>query len=139
MVLKEDLKKLAKTKGIKGYSSMNKAELEKSLGIPKPSAYRSMRLSSLGLVQPSKETEERLQRWKEERWLNLTSLLTDKKIEPCGRKGKKQKELDLPSVCRPTIKVNKDTPRLAQTFSREQIKKAIDLKKEGKRIMWNKL
>lgn len=139
MVLKEDLKKLAKIKQIKGYSTMNKEQLEKSLGIPKPSAYRSMKLSSLGLSQPSKQTEENLKRWKSEKWINLTSLLTDKKLEPCGNKGKNQKKLNLPSVCRPTIKISEETPRLAESFSKAQIKKAIELKKQGKRILWNKL
>ena len=139
MVLVSQLREKAKEMKIKGYSKMNKNELENALGLPPPSAYRSMRLSKLGLSQPSKETEEKLRRWKNENWVNLTPLLTDKKLEPCGNKGKNQKKLNLPSVCRPTIKISAETPSLAQSFSKAQIKKAIELKKQGERIMWNKL
>jgi len=138
MVLVKELRDKAKERGVVGYSRMNKAELEKVLGIPKPSAYRSMRLSSLGLVKLTPEQEERLLAWKRADWTNLTAKITDKKRLPCGTKGKRQKQLNLPTVCRPTRK-NTDTPLLASQFSDAQIKKAIDLKKKGKRINWREL
>lgn len=138
MVLAKDLKQKAKERGVVGYSKMNKAELEKALGIPKPSAYRSMRLSSLGLAKLTPEEEARLLAWKRADWTNLTAKLTDNVKLPCGTKGKKQKELHLPTVCRPTKK-NSDTPLLASHFSRAQIEKAIEMKKRGERINWSKL
>jgi hypothetical protein len=106
----------------------------------KPSAYRSMKLAKLGLTKPTtKANRGALLDWTRQKWLNLTALLTDKKELACGTKGKKQKELGLPSVCRPSVRTNKKTPMLAKEFSNKQIKKAIELKKKGKRINWKEL
>jgi hypothetical protein len=132
------LKNKAKEMKIKNYSKMKKNELEQALGIPPPSAYRSMRLSKLNLIKPSEETESRLKRWKNSEWINLTGKITDNKKLACGTKGKRQKELNLPTVCRPSKK-NVDTPLLAKDFTIPQIIKAIELKKQGKRIDWKNL
>ena len=77
-----------------------------------------------------------------EKWKNLTpiamELETDiKKLTACGKKYSKQK--NNPSICRPTKKINKDTPALAQSFTKAQIKKALKIKKQNKRINWNEL
>lgn len=112
----------------------------KAAGGEKPSAYRSMKLAQKGLTKPTtKANRGALLDWSRQKWLNLTALLTDKKELACGTKGKKQKELGLPSVCRPSVKTNKKTPMLAKEFSNKQIKKAIELKKKGKRINWSEL
>ena len=106
----------------------------------KHSAYRSMKLSKLGLTKPTtKANKGALLNWNKEKWLNLTALLTDKKKLPCGTKGKKQKEQNLPSVCRPSIIVNNKTPKLASNYSDTQIRKAIKLKQKGERILWDEL
>ena len=106
----------------------------------KPSAYRSMKLSKLGLSKPiNKRNSGALFDWSRERWQNLTALLTDKKFYDCGAKGKNQRELGLPSVCRPSIRVNEKTPILANKFSEKQIRKAIQKKKKGERIIWDEL
>ncbi len=109
----------------------------------KPSAYRSMLMGKLGLTKSSKKGRNSLHRWgnpkKGEKWLNLTALLTDKKVLPCGKKGPKQIELGWPSVCRPSVKVNASTPSLASEFTQKQIRKAIKIKQEGKMIRWNLL
>jgi hypothetical protein len=139
MATVSQLKQKAKELKIKGYSTMSKETLEKALGIPKPSAYRSMRLSSLGLQKPSEKTESKLKIWKKEDWQNLTAKITDHEKLPCGKRGKKQEQLGLPSVCRPTIKINKQTPQLASNFTKAQILKAIKLKSNGERIIWKNL
>ena len=106
----------------------------------KHSAYRSMKLAQLRLTKPTtKSNKGALLDWTRAKWINLTALLTDKKKLPCGTKGKKQKEQNLPSVCRPSVRVNKKTPKLASNFTDKQIKKAIELKKKGQRIFWDKL
>jgi hypothetical protein len=106
----------------------------------KPSAYRSMKLSKLGLSKPTtKDNRGALLDWTRERWQNLTALLTDDAFYECGTKGKKQKELGLPSVCRPTIRINDKTPKLAQEFTEKQIRQAIEIKKKMQRINWAEL
>lgn len=104
----------------------------------KPSAYRSMRLGSIGLSKPvSKRNKGSLQRWTDERWLNLNALI-DLHIEiPCGQKYKGQTE---PTVCRPKYKKSKNTPKpLAKDLTKKQIQEAIKIKKQGRRIDWKKL
>ena len=148
MITVAELRAKAREMKIRGFSTMNKVELEKALGIPKPSAYRAMRLSKLDLIKPSnpkgdavrrKETESKLKRWKEEDWVNLTAKITDGMELPCGTRGKQQDRLGLPTVCRPTKKQTKETPSLASNFSKAQIEKAIELKKKGQRINWKVL
>ena len=102
----------------------------------KHSAYSSMKLKN-NKTTPQ-ETRD-LIRWGNEKWINLTALITDGKKLACGNKGKKQKELNLPSVCRPSIKISKATPSLASSYSKEQIKKAIKIKKKGEVIKWNRI
>lgn len=109
-----------------------------------PSAYKSMLMGKLGMTKKDPQKTKDLLRWgsptEGERWINLTAKLTDPdKILPCGKKGKKQKELGLPSVCRPSVKVSSKTPKLANEYSKEQIEKAIKLKQQGLRILWSLL
>ena len=132
--LPKSIKAMEKHFNIKIINRSNKA------GGEKPSAYRSMKLAKLGLTKPTtKANRGALLDWTRQKWVNLTALLTDKKELACGTKGKKQKELGLPSVCRPSVRTNKKTPMLAKEFSNKQIKKAIELKKKGKRINWSEL
>lgn len=104
------------------------------------SAYRSMRLAQKGLSKPTtKANRGALLDWSRAKWQNLTALLTDDAFYECGTKGKKQKELGLPSVCRPTIRINDKTPMLAQEFTERQIRQAIEIKKKMQRINWAEL
>ena len=119
---------------------MSKAEKEAVKNM-KPSAYKSMMLGKLGMTKSSPEKKKDLIRWgtptKGEQWINLTALLTDKKELACGTKGKKQKEQNIPSVCRPKKKVNEKTPTpLAYDLTEKQIRKAIKMKDKGERINW---
>lgn len=121
---------------------MSKAEKE-AVKKMDPSAYKSMLLGKLGMTKSTPKKKQDLLRWgspnKGEKWINLTALLTDKKELPCGTKGKIQKQKNLPSVCRPKRKVNEKTPKIAKEFTKKQIKKAIEIKKQGKTINWNLL
>ena len=111
---------------------------KKEVKARKPSAYKSMALSKLGLSKPTtKENKGALMRWSAEKWINLNAL-KDKDIEiPCGQKYNRQTE---PTVCRPKKKVSEKTAKpLATDLTTKQIEKAIRIKKSGKRIDWSKL
>lgn len=103
----------------------------------KPSAYRSMKMSQLGITPKSKRNKKDLLNWTKEFWLNLNALV-DMNIElPCGQKYKGQKDK---TVCRPKKKVNNKTPTpLAYDLSEKQIRKAIKKKNKGERINWKEL
>ena len=102
----------------------------------KHSAYSSLRNKAYNTTPEEKAD---LKRWLNEKWLNLSAKITDKKDLPCGTKGKKQKELNIPSICRPSIKINEKTPTLDTNYTDKQIKKAIEIKKKGKMIKWKEL
>jgi hypothetical protein len=119
---------------------MSKAEKE-AVKKMKPSAYKSMMLGKLGMNKSSPEKKKDLLRWGSptmgEKWVNLSAFITDKiKDLPCGTKGKQQIKQNIPSVCRPSVKVNEKTPKLAKEFTKKQIKKAIEIKKKNERINW---
>lgn len=106
-------------------------------GGEKHSAYRSMKLASQGKTKPTtKANKGALMRWSLEKWINLNALIDKGQKLPCGTKYKGQKE---PTVCRPSVKVSKATPTLAKEYTTKQIRKAIEKKKKGERIMWNEL
>lgn len=116
---------------------MNKDEIKKM----KPSAYKSMRMGSAGISQSTPEKEADLKRWVREKWQNLTPrILGDTTFYPCGKQSKEQKDKGLPSVCRPSIKINDKTPKpLSNNLTIAQIKKAVEIKKKGGRINWSTL
>lgn len=110
----------------------------------KPSAYKSMYLVEKYQELGGKITEKKtsnLKKWRDEKWKNLTGVALGKtKLKdapPCGNKDKNQGKN--PTICRPTKKVNKTTTSLANQFNKTQLKKALDIKKKGKRINWKKL
>ena len=107
----------------------------------KPSAYRSMVMGKLGLTKSTPEKTADLIRWnKKEKWRNLTPImLGETGFFDCGEQSEQQKKLKLPSICRPTVKVSEKTPKLAQNFTKKQIKKAVEEKKKGNIISWSKL
>ena len=111
------------------------------------SAYKSMYMVEQyeklgGRINPKLKTKSKLKTWKEESWVNLSPIALGletsiKKLPKCGIKHSEQKSN--PSICRPTKKINKNTTSLAQSFSKSQIKKAFEIKKQKKRINWGKL
>ena len=121
---------------------MNNEKLKKVLA-QKPSAYRSMQIAKLRGYSGNNENENEndLQKWILARWQNLTARLTDgDKFYKCGDKGKNQKLLNLPSVCRPSVKIDSKTPTpLSSELTNKQIQKAIKIKQQGRRINWGEL
>ena len=103
----------------------------------KPSAYRSMALAKEG---KTKTQNGELRRWISERWANLTPImLGETGFYECGEQSELQRKSGLPSVCRPTVKVSEKTAKLAQNYTKAQIKKAVAEKQKGKVISWSKL
>lgn len=105
----------------------------------KPSAYRSMSLAKQGKTDP--KNKGGLKRWIEERWVNLTpyafNVVSLKDSPACGDSSKNP--AGQKSVCRPMRRMTKNTPSLASSFTKEQVKRAVRLKNAGKRINWNTL
>lgn len=101
------------------------------------SAYKSMWLAKENKNKTVKNGD--LKRWIDEKWINLTASLYDNKPYACGKKHLQQVIDKKPSVCRPSVKINKDTPKLASEFTKKQIQKAITIKQKGGRIEWAKL
>jgi hypothetical protein len=116
---------------------MNKEKVLKM----KPSAYKSMLLGKLGLSKSTPAKKKDLLNWEREKWQNLTpKILDDDKFYECGKKSKEQKEKKLPSVCRPSVKINKKTPTpLSGNISKQKIQKAVNIKQKGDYIKWNYL
>jgi len=103
----------------------------------KHSAYRSMQLAKEGRT---KARDGNLRRWIQEDWRNLTPYsegLTSLKDTPeCGKPHPEQKGK---SVCRPMKKINEQTPELASSYTKNQIKKAVQIKNKGETIKWSNL
>jgi hypothetical protein len=103
----------------------------------KHSAYKSMVLAKEG---KTKRMDGNLEKWIDEKWRNLTPLiLGDNKFYECGKKSEEQIKKNLPSICRPTVKIDKETPNLANNYNKKQLKEAVQIKKKGKIIKWDKL
>jgi len=121
---------------------MDNEKLKKVLA-QKPSAYRSMQLVKLRGYSGNKKNknDNELEKWVLARWQNLTAKLTDgDKFYKCGEKGKQQILLNLPSVCRPSVKIDETTPTpLSGELTKKQIEKAIKIKQSGRRINWREL
>jgi len=108
------------------------------------SAYKSMFIMQTyeelgGKVISDKKSK--LNNWLKENWKNLTGVALGKtklKDAPvCGNKDKNQGKNK--TICRPTKKINNKTTSLASEFTQKQLKKALKIKNEGKRIDWSKL
>ena len=113
----------------------------------KNSAYKSMYMIEKykelgGKINPKAEKKSGTKIWLKEKWKNLTPLALGletkiNNLPVCGAKHPKQGKN--PSICRPTVKITKDTPVLAQSYTLNEIKIALKKKKKGKRIDWSEL
>ena len=106
-----------------------------------PSAYASMwvqkRYQELGGEYTKKGVG--LKNWRREHWIQVLPLLKDGKVVACGDDNKETK------ACRPTVRVNKDSPitiqELLELHSVEDIIKAAEKKNANmsKRLNWKEL
>jgi hypothetical protein len=122
-----------------------KAKKEVTAKYKKHSAYRSMMIvkkyKDLGGKVDESKAKGGTNKWLKEKWKNLTPValgLTSIANAPkCGVKHPKQGNNK--SICRPTVKKGKDTPKLAKSYTKAEIKKAQKLKNLGLRIDWSEL
>lgn len=104
-----------------------------------------MKLGAEGKTKSTKKKSKELITWGQEDWRNLTSYITDGTLPPCGKQGKKQKELGLPSVCRPAKDMTSSTHKTPKPLVKDiiktpsKIKKAIKQKEKGEYIQWRLL
>ena len=106
-----------------------------------PSAYASMwvqkRYQELGGTYTKKDTG--LKDWRRSRWVQVLPLLKDGNVVACGDDNKETK------ACRPTVRVNKDTPitlqELLELHSVKDIIKAAEKKNRDMagRLYWKDL
>jgi hypothetical protein len=101
-----------------------------------PSAYASGMLvkqykSAGGRYKGSKPTKKGIGRWFREEWIDVCKL---PQIVKCGRKKSEMKNYP---YCRPRVRVDSQTPKLASELTKEQIKKRCAKKKSNpqKRII----
>ena len=122
-----------------------KAKKEVLAKNPKHSAYRSMQIvtkyKQLGGRLDESKSKGGTNRWLKEKWKNLSpvsmGLTTIKNSPKCGSKHPQQGKNK--TICRPTVKINSKTPKLARSYSKKQLQKAQKMKNLGLRVRWNKL
>ena len=78
-----------------------------------------------GLFDDPKKVDQGLNRWFKEKWTDV-----NRPGQPCGRA--KASVSGIYPLCRPTIKVSKQTPKLLQNVSEKDIKMANKKKQEIK-------
>lgn len=76
-----------------------------------------------------------LKRWYKEKWIDINRPIGKRgDYKPCGRSSiKKNSKYPL---CRPSVRVNKETPRTLKEISKKSIKKAQKEKKSPSRIQF---
>lgn len=107
-----------------------------------PSAYASFWISKEykrrnGRYYTEKEKDNSLDRWKEEKWVNVCKKDKQGNYIPCGRKNSKNNQ-DYP-LCRPSVRVNNKTPKTVWEIDETEIKnkcKSKNLLKPDFRYQW---
>jgi hypothetical protein len=77
-----------------------------------------------------KPEKDGLSRWYKEKWANLNKKTKNGDYNQCGRKNMND---DYP-LCRPLLRISKDTPKTVKELTVESINKAIKAKKNSKYI-----
>jgi hypothetical protein len=105
------------------------------------SAYKSMfiqkKYQDLGGKYSGAKTTKGVDRWNKEKWVQVIPFIEEGKRIPCGY-GSKNK------ACRPTVRIDKETPTTLQSLVKKHGKKKIlelaRIKKKdmGRRVNWEK-
>lgn len=94
-----------------------------------PSAYASgyivRRYKQLGGSYLNKRKQKPLDRWYKEKWINVCELPD---IVPCGRSNKNVVPKDYP-YCRPSVRVDENTPNTVYELSPSELKRRCALKR----------
>ena len=108
-----------------------------------PSAYASMwvqkEYQKRGGKYKGKKDTKNLNKWVKEKWIQILPLLKDKKIIECGADNKDSK------VCRPMVRVNKNTPiTIQELLELHSVKDLIKLAEKKNndmkgRVYWKNL
>jgi hypothetical protein len=116
----------------------NKVKQEASEKFKAPTgAYRSMWLSREyvkrgGAYDKPKPKHTKLTDWRKEKWVDLNQPKAGGGFEKCGHKNTQNDKYPL---CRPSKRVNKDTPKTYQSISKDRIdevnKEKQEVKSEG--------
>jgi hypothetical protein len=105
-----------------------KAEINKTYGT-KTSAYRSMalvkRFKSMGGKYRDDGGSRKTTRWLNEKWVNLNAPKEGGGYEKCGKRGSSGKY----PLCRPSVSVSSETPKLVQNIPKSRID-IVNLKKQ---------
>lgn len=91
--------------------------------------YMAKRYKAMGGRYKGVRADASLRRWYREKWIDVCHL---PQVVPCGRSdiGKDRYGPDFP-YCRPSVRVNKSTPRTAYELSRAEIRKRCARKKRN--------
>lgn len=126
----------------KNSTAYKKAKREADQKYEKHSAYKSMYISKRykelgGTYKDNTKKDTKLSTWRKERWVVVEPYLKEGKKIACGSEK-------APNVhsCRPTKRINKDTPTtldsLIELHGKKKLLELVALKKKGKRINWEK-
>lgn len=92
------------------------------------SPYKGSSTTSPGSKKaPSKGSPAPLDRWYKEKWVDVCRTKKDGSYAACAREKSTQKY----PYCRPSIKVNSRTPKLASELSKEEIKRRCSQKRRA--------
>ena len=102
------------------------------------SAYKSMwiqkRYQELGGKYTTNKKNNKLKRWRDEKWIQVIPYLTKGQIVECGSSNKSNK------VCRPLKRVNKDSPiTIGELLKIHSKKKLLELENKKLRNMNGRL
>jgi hypothetical protein len=123
-------------------TAYKKAKREADKVYEKHSAYKSMYISKLykeygGKYKDETKKDSKLSTWRRERWIVVEPYLKEGKKIACG--SEKASNIH---ACRPSKRVNKDTPTtidsLIELHGKKKLLELVALKKKGKRINWEK-
>lgn len=99
-----------------------------------PSAYASFWMVNQykkrgGKYKGTKNKDNELTRWKQEKWVNICKKLKNGKYAPCGR-SKADGNSKYPA-CRPSIRINQNTPKTVYEMTPQEIARKCKAKQRN--------